>query len=97
MLSQEQTAASDREIACRLGDVHDQDATPPWTIDSVEIDEELLAKLSALYIQIPAEDSSFEAVSVSDHGEPESSGWAATRPTALYRRCTACQGARSVF
>jgi hypothetical protein len=90
-LSQEQAAASDREIACRLGGVHDQDSTPLWTIASEEMDEELLAKLSALYMQTPEEDSSFKAASVSDHGEPESSGWAATKPTALYRRCTSCQ------
>lgn len=91
VLSQEQTATSDREIACRLGDVHDQDHTPPWTITSVEMDEELLAKLSALYVESPAGDFSFEAASLSNHGEAESSGWAATRPTATYRRCTACQ------
>ena len=89
-LSQEQTAASDRETACRLGGLTDQNPIPPWTIPSDEMDEETLDKLSALYIQAPAEDLNPEptAASVS---EPESSDWVATRLTAAYRRCTACQ------
>ncbi|PMD57362.1 uncharacterized protein K444DRAFT_52762 [Hyaloscypha bicolor E] len=45
-LSQEQTAASDREMACRLGGVADPNSIPPWTVISEEMDWELLAKSS---------------------------------------------------
>jgi hypothetical protein len=93
-LSEERTAASDRQTACRLGGVADPNHTPVG-MDSEEMDEEFLAKLSALYIQVPAEEGDFEyatAEAVSE-SEPESSSWAATRPTArpMYRRCIACQ------
>ncbi|KAH8586700.1 hypothetical protein B0O99DRAFT_665658 [Bisporella sp. PMI_857] len=86
-LSQEQTAASDRQTACRLGGVADTCPIPLWTITSEEMDEELLAKLSALYIKDP-EDSS-----ENEFDEAESSSWAASRPAAraLYRRCVACR------
>ena len=47
---QEQIAASDREVACRLGGVVDPNSISPWTVLSEEMDEELLAKLSALYM-----------------------------------------------
>jgi hypothetical protein len=97
-LSQEQTAASDRATACRLGGVADPNHIPPWVVTSEEMDDEFLAKLSAIYIQTPAEELNFksaaiEAASGSEHSEPESSNWAATRQTARaqYRRCTACQ------
>jgi hypothetical protein len=97
-LSEEQTAASDREVACRLGGV----AMPPpieqWTITADQMDDELLAKLSALFVSAPTEYPEYSTdlkddLSDSDDGQPESSAWAATRkaPKALHRRCTACQ------
>jgi hypothetical protein len=55
-LSQEQTAVSDREMACRLGGVADPSSIPPWPVLSEEMDEELLAKLSALYMGASAEE-----------------------------------------
>ncbi len=91
-LSQEQSAASDRETACKLGGVPALNPIPPWTITSEEMDEELLGKLSALYVQTP--DVDFETGPQSTTGnEAESSEWAATRPAsqAMYRRCIACQ------
>jgi hypothetical protein len=94
-LSQEQAAASDRQTACRLGGVTDPNSITIGTVDSEEIDEELLAKLSALYIQAPAEEGDFEyaATEAVSESEPEPSSWAATRQTAraLSRRCIACQ------
>ncbi|KAG9235906.1 hypothetical protein BJ875DRAFT_421067 [Amylocarpus encephaloides] len=92
-LSQERTAASDRQMACRLGGITDPNSIPSWTVTSQATDEELLlVKLSALYIQVPAEVESTTTGAVSER-EPESSSWAATRETAraLDRRCTACQ------
>lgn len=97
-LSQEQTAASDREIACRLGGVADPNSIPPWTVLSEEMDEELLAKLSALYVGVSAEEfdtdsAGTEAAADGEYGVPESSRWAAARQTARAssRRCAACQ------
>ncbi|KAH6664454.1 IBR domain-containing protein [Halenospora varia] len=91
-LSQEQTAARDRQTACRLGGIADPNSIPPLTDTSQAMDEELLVRLSALYIQAPAEVESATTEAVSER-EPESSSWAAARETAraLDRRCTACQ------
>jgi hypothetical protein len=78
-LSQEQTAASDRQTAYRLSGVADPNSIPVGTVDSEEMDEEFLAKLSALYIQTPAEEGDFEFAATKAVSEPESSSWAATR------------------
>ena len=58
---------------------------------SGEIDEELLTKLSALYMGSSAEELDTEAAAEGEYGVPESSHWAATRQTAraLLRRCAA--------
>lgn len=95
LLSQEQTAATDRQAACRLGGVADPNPIPTLTVASEEMDEELLARLSALHIQVPTEDCDFESATmeaVSEY-EPESYSWAATRQTAqpLDHHCIACQ------
>lgn len=93
-LSEEQTVASDRQTACRLGGVADPNPTE-------EMDEELLAKLSAFYIQVPAEEGDFEYATIEavSESEPESSSWAATRPTArsIYRRYIAYPRAHSIL
>ncbi|KAF5876302.1 putative ibr finger domain protein [Botrytis fragariae] len=90
-LSQEQTAASDRQMACRLGNVVDPNFVMPRTSTS-EVDEESLAKLSTLYIQAPVNSESTITEADFEY-EPESSSWAAMRERekALDRRCTACQ------
>jgi hypothetical protein len=97
-LAEEQTAATDRGAAGRLGGVTAPAPVEPWTITSEELDEELLAKLSALYVEPATEDSGLEiaeAESLSDgeHDNPESSEWAATRTPSktLHRRCVACR------
>lgn len=94
-LSEEQTAASDRATACRLGGAT-PNHIPPRIITPEEMDEGFISKLSALYVQAPADELDLESIgaaSNSGSGEPESSDWAGTRPTAqaLYRRCIACQ------
>jgi hypothetical protein len=73
-LSEERTAANERQTACRLGRVVDPNHTLIG-MDSEEIDEELLAKLSALYIQVPAEEGGFEYATTEavSESEPESS------------------------
>ncbi|KAF8847452.1 hypothetical protein BDZ45DRAFT_636984 [Acephala macrosclerotiorum] len=95
LLSQEQTAASDRQTACRLGGVAGPNSIPPWTVASKEMDEALLAKLSTFSLQVPAREHDFESTTMEavSESEPESSSWAATRQTAqaLHHRCIACQ------
>ena len=88
-LSEEQTAANDHEAACRLGGVAIPLTIEPWTITAEEMDEELLAKLSALYVSVPEEVQDVDGKCE----EAESSTWAAGRTAlrAADRRCTACQ------
>lgn len=95
--SEEQTAANDHEIACRLAGTQLPAPIQPWTITAEQIDEELLAKLSALYVSVPTESDFSELEGTNKHsdsesGDAESSAWAATRtnPKALSRRCTVC-------
>jgi hypothetical protein len=94
-MSQEQIAASDREMACRLSGVTEPSTVPPWTVSSEFLDDEVMEKLSALYIMRPNESSTLGIETVEDRevDGSESSTWAAGRtPTQLtYRRCTACQ------
>lgn len=99
MLSMEQAEANDREAACRLGgiEVTVNDRVPPWTISSEEMDEELLAKLSALYVAAPLETSDH---SDDEHEEAEASAWAASRaraPPSIYRQCVSCQEQKQYF
>lgn len=102
VLSEEQTVANDHETACRLAGVVAPAPVEPWKITAEEMDEELLAKLSALYVASPTDELVHELVheldgtvipSGNEDSGPESSAWAATRtkPAALYRACTACQ------
>lgn len=92
-LSQEETATSDRRTACRLGGIADPNPIPPLTVTSQAMDDELLIKLSALYVQAPAKVESVTTEEAVSESEPESSSLAATRRTSrtLDRRCTACQ------
>ena len=69
LLSQEQEAGSDRDVALRLGG---KTVPPrkPWIVSSAEMDEELLAKLSARYVSSPAaNDESGGPVSADSEGE----------------------------
>jgi hypothetical protein len=59
-LSQEQAAAGDREIACRLGGVAAHHPLPPWTVGSEFLDDEILEKLRALYVTAPVEEESLD-------------------------------------
>jgi IBR domain, a half RING-finger domain len=92
--SQEQEAGSDREVALRLGG----QAVPPrkpWIVSSAEMDEGLLAKLSARYVSSPApNDESGGPASADSEGEsgmPVSTGFGGAYPHSKKRRCTACQ------
>jgi len=95
--SQEHTAASDHEMACRLSG---QPVTKPvdrWTVPAEEMDEELMAKLRALYVASPNEiisSTHIEDIGLmpgSESNEAESSAWGSSRaPEALYRTCTSC-------
>ncbi|PQE33416.1 IBR finger domain-containing protein [Rutstroemia sp. NJR-2017a WRK4] len=76
-LSEEQTATSDRQMACELGGIADPNFIPSLTVTS-EVDEGSLAKFPALYIQSLTEESSSRAAT-------------RERARALNRRCTACQ------
>lgn len=54
-LTREQAAASDREVACRLGGVEVNAPVQPWTVGAEFFDDEMLAKLNALYVSTPDE------------------------------------------
>lgn len=58
-LAQEQTSISDRETACRLGGTQPVPAAS-WIGSSEFLDDEILGKLSALYVTGSAEDSDSE-------------------------------------
>jgi hypothetical protein len=102
-LSQEQAAAGDRDIACRLGGVAAHHPLPPWTVGSEFLDDEILEKLRALYVTAPVEEESLDGQLVkgrsdrfadeNDEEVVESSAWAAMRnpPKQTKRCCTACQ------
>jgi hypothetical protein len=80
-------------MACRLGGVTDPNSIPPRTVISEKMDEELLTKLSTLYMRASAEEFDTEAAAEGEYGVPESSDWVAARQTAgaSSRRCAACQ------
>lgn len=90
-----ETAANDREAACIPGGVAIPLAIEPWTITTEDIDEELLANLSALYVAVPEEVQDVDG----ECKEAESSAWAAPRTAlrAADRRCTACQQVVNYF
>ena len=103
-LLQEQSAASDREAACKLAGVPIPEPVAPWTGSSEFLDGEVMAELAALFVSKPFEDDLisegntpiFHINEESWNGEEaESSSWAASRqpPKALKRQCTACQDA----
>ena len=103
--SEEQTFANDHELACRLSGQPVAKPVDPWTITAEEMDEELMAKLTALYVKAPSDQhqlmkgkdygASFDGERVdgnSDIHEAESSDWAAARkPEAFYRTCESCR------
>ncbi len=101
-MSQEQSAAQDRDIACQLSGSHVPSAVKPSTVTSKEMDEELLAKLAALWMS-PIQmyggkngESDDGIVKDADQGvmSGESSLWASTRrgPTSSKtHHCIACQ------
>lgn len=94
-LSEEQTAAGDRETACRLGGIAYPSTVEPWTITAEQMDEELLAKLTALYVSEPTESILGRNYDY-DGGSTAagSSTWAASRAISSQnadRQCAACQ------
>ncbi|KUJ11856.1 uncharacterized protein LY89DRAFT_653328 [Mollisia scopiformis] len=92
-LAQEQTASSDRETACRLGGTQLPVPVEPWTVSSEFLDDEILGKLSALYVTSPLEDPVSEDDTLELIVGAESSGWATSRRQTKRsrRQCTACQ------
>jgi hypothetical protein len=75
-------------MACRFGGVADPNNILPWTMLSEEMDEELLAKLSALYIGASAEEFDTESAAAAGggYGMPESSKWAVAKQTVYFAR-----------
>jgi hypothetical protein len=102
-MSQEQRAARDRDLACQLSGSRDSSVIKAWTVTSEEMDEELLAKLAALWVSPVIEhDDGEHRLSLDDVGNVtdrgiasgESSLWASTRnriPSTVTHRCIACQ------
>jgi hypothetical protein len=95
-LSQEQVAASDREVAYRLGGHHTPRTINPWTISAAEMDDELLNKLNALYVSVPVDDDeesgpapSDEILEISHERSLIASNSDPLRTKTV--RCTACQ------
>lgn len=95
--SQEKTTASDREMPCRLGGVAEPNSISPWTVLSEKMDEELLAKLLALYTRASTEEfdtdsAGTKATADGEYGVPESFRRAAAEQTArASSRGCACQ------
>jgi hypothetical protein len=93
-LSEEQISSNDHQVACKLGGVQAPDLVDPWIIASGEMDEELLAKLSARFISLPREDEmEISGECEYDYGNAESSAWGVIRTDSrsLYRRCVVCR------
>ncbi|KAF4637071.1 hypothetical protein G7Y89_g1025 [Cudoniella acicularis] len=99
-LSQEQTAIGDREVACRLGGVvKPTPAVELWTVTSEFLEEEMLGKMKALYVEAPTGNADLDIetgalVPYAKNDEAESSKWAAARTSKTklsYKLCEACQ------
>ncbi|KAL3426422.1 E3 ubiquitin-protein ligase ARI5 [Phlyctema vagabunda] len=88
---QEQAAANDRAVACRLGGAATPPHMEPWTVTAEQMDDELLRKLEQLYIspRTPSQDGGSGGGSTSS--DSESSIWAASRSDTRTRQCVACQ------
>jgi hypothetical protein len=96
-LSQEQEAGNDRGVALHLGGQNVPPAIPPWIVSSAEMDEELLAKLSARYVSPQDENGLLAGPAKADDNEDElgeaiaSTGFSGPYRDSQKRRCTACQ------
>ena len=101
--SEEQTSADDHEMACRLSGQSVEMPIDRWTVTAEEMDEELMAKLTALYVAAPTEQrlsTQGDYTEINGEGyngiiagnEAESSTWGAARnPEPLYRTCESCR------
>jgi len=101
--SEEQTSANDHELACRLSGQPVERPLDRWTVTAEEMDEELIAKLTALYVAAPTgkhlleqgEDTMTDGKGFEENAQgynAESSTWGSTRnPEALYRTCESCR------
>jgi hypothetical protein len=96
IISQDHDCVGDRETALKLSGMAPSVPVEPWTVSSEFLDEELLEKLSALYVVPPAEISnpSNQPVNATDEDAnfgPETSNWAATRASKPRRiNCVIC-------
>jgi hypothetical protein len=103
-LYQEKVAARDREMARQLTGGSDL-PTLMFSDDTTEdgIDDELLAKLQALYVSDVSDGQILSCdfdTNDGDTGEGESSSWAGSRlanPSSIVRRCEACREDKKFF
>jgi len=101
--SEEQASANDHQMACRLSG---HSAAMPHLLSTAtaeEINEDLMAKLTALYVEAPTKqrllapgnDVEIDGASIDGivaGNEAESSAWAAARnPEPLYPTCESCR------
>jgi hypothetical protein len=91
LISQDHDCVGDRETALRLSGVRSEVKVEPWTVSSEFLDEEVLEKMSALYVASPME--GFDVPKrLADMSDEETSSWAASRASeGQLRKCVACR------
>ena len=101
-LSEENAATRDRVLAHSLAGFSGPSVAPEQTAAAYDLDDGVLARLTALYVSGGNNDSDALEDSISSEGPAvaESSTWAASRKrtsSAAYRRCTACDLTKPLF
>ena len=104
-VSEEMSAVRDRDLASRLSGIRVSSELVPWESAPAELDDELIAKLAALYVAETDGDGLAPAVSADqDDDTPspgEASSFAAARGassrSSANHRCIACQEEKRFF
>ena len=97
LASEENNAAADHEMACRLSGRTPRASSP---INMPMVDEITMAKLSNLNIEDDSDDDAAPSVDLSERGEAESSAstetWRAKRSHVIKKECVSCQEMKEV-
>ena len=97
LASEENRAAADRDMACRLGG---QTAQTTFRFPDPVPDDDTLSRFSTFNIEDDSDGDTTTSVGFSEIDEPEGSAWAASRstkrPYAEQRECVSCQDFKEV-